>query len=474
MSLSTRQHNAIALLVFCALLVFFRLNSAPLQPMETLLAFKADLILQFNGFFDLAPYFSGYGNAQFAMPPMGIWFAALSMKFLGNLPLHLRLPSVFCSAASLVLLYQIARRITGNQLALVAPVLLASTLAWNMLARQAGGDISAVMFTLLSLWTLIFLGELKTQSGKLKTVSSFVGFVILYIVSIAGSLLSGLYAGAIAIVMFGVMIPYLGKKNSIGAFLGLLSGITIAGLWYNHVYLSISGLLAKGISIDGIVKTFLSGLLAQPFIIFAVIAPILMVIVNRKSNSKAKYRSIEYALVLWFVLAILTGGLTYSEFFPESSSIVLLAPSAILLGIRGYELAGASSQNVRLMWVMIICLGVTLACSLSEGAQNILTGIFHASGNLFGSLMPLLIILVVMGIGFILPKNRLYQMTARLTLWIGIVVPVLLILRIVVLNISKPSSLNELKTEASDFYQGITKDKKQVLLYEECKIWREH
>ncbi len=474
MSLSTRQHNAIALLVFCALLVFFRLNSAPLQPMETLLAFKADLILQFNGFFDLAPYFSGYGNTQFAMPPMGIWLAALSMKVLGNLPLHLRLPSVFCSAASLVLLYQIARRLTGYLPALIAPVLLASTLAWNMLARQAGGDIPAVMFTLLSLWVLITLGELKPQSSRLKDISRRVGLIALYGISITGSLLSGLYAGAIAIVMFGVMIPYLGRKNSVGASVGLIAGVTIAGLWYNHVYLNIGGLFTKVILIQGIAQTFVSTLLAQPFIVFAVIAPILIIIVNRKSTSKQKYRSVEYALIAWFILAIVTGGLTYSEFFPESSSIVLIVPAAILLAIRAYELTGGSYQNVRLMWVMVMSMGIALFCSFSSGAQGALAGIFHPGGNLFGSLLPLLIILVVMAVGFILPQKRLYQITARLTLWIGIVVPILLILRIVVMNISKQEISKETKSEAATFYKEVSEDKKQVLLCEHGKIWQEH
>ncbi len=444
-----------------------------MQPMETLLAFKADLILQFNGFFDLAPYFTGAGNAQFAMPPMGIWLTALTMKILGNLPLHLRIPSVLCSAAALALIYQIARRLVGYQLALVAPVLLASTLTWNMFARQAGADIPSAMFMLLSLWTLIMLGEIQPQPSRIGTLARFAGYTALYAISIAGSLLSGFFAGGIAVLMFAVMIPYLRKKDRIGAGIGLVSGITVAGLWYNLVYLSIAGIFADGISVGAMFQTFVAGLLAQPYLVFAVITPVLLNTVNRQSPSARKYRSVEYALLLWFVLAILTGGMTNSEFFTESSSIIVLAPSAVLIAIRGYELAGSSSQNVRLMWVMIVVVSIAFICSLSEGAQSSVAAIFHPTVNLFGALIPLIAILAVISVGFILPKSRLYQITARLTLWVGIIIPSILILRIAVLNISKPEPISPLQQEAWNYNQEIFNKKLGVLSHNEGKIWRE-
>lgn len=473
MSLSTRQHNAIALIVFCALLVFFRLNSAPMQPMETLLAFKADLILQFNGFFDLAPYFTGAGNAQFAMPPMGIWLTALAMKIMGNLPLHLRIPSVLCSAAALALIYQIARRLVGYQLALIAPVLLASTLTWNMFARQAGTDIPSAMFVLLSLWTLIMLGEVQPQPSRIGTLVRFAGYSALYAISIAGSFLSGFFAGGIAVLMLAVMIPYLRKKDRIGAGIGLVTGITVAGLWYNLVYLSIPGIFADGISVGAMFQTFISGLLAQPYLVFAAVAPVLIIMVNSQSPSPRKYRSVEYSLLLWFVLAIFSGGLTNSEFFTESSSIILLAPVAVLLAVRGFELTGSSPQNVRLMWVMIVAVSVAFICSFSEGAQSSAASIFHPTGNLFGALIPLIAILTVISVGFILPKSRLYQITARLTLWVGIIIPSILILRIAVLNISKPDTTTQSKQEASNYNKEIFKEKNGVLSRNEGKIWRE-
>lgn len=453
MSITTRQHNAIAIIIFCALLVFFRLNSGQLQSIETLLAFKADLILQFNGFFDLAPYFSGDGNSQFAMPPMGIWLTALSMKYLGNLPLHLRIPSVLCSAVSLVLMYQIARRILSYQFALIAPVLLASTLVWNSYARQAGADIPAVMFVLISFWCLIKLGEESKLKSNFKKISSKYGLILLYSIGLTGSLLSGFLSGLIAAMMLLPLIPYLKQKALLSCCFGVLTGIFIAGLWYHHVYLNPSAMFSGKITLSQISSLLFASIVAQPFSFIAIITPFLIIINNRKVSTKQKYTSVEFAVLTWSSVSLLLSGLFYSEFFSESSAIVISAPSLIIIALRGYELAGSSSQYSKLMWMILTSLFFAVICSFNQG---LIHNIFIASGDLISSILPIIILaLIIIIIGFVFPKHRLHQITSRLTFWFIIIIPILLILRIAVINISKPNRMNPKKTEATNLSQKV-------------------
>jgi 4-amino-4-deoxy-L-arabinose transferase-like glycosyltransferase len=474
MTLSTRQHNAIALIVFCSLLVFFRLNSAPLEPIETLLAFKADLILQFNGLFDLAPYFSGDGTAQFAMPPMGIWFSALAMKIMGNLPLHLRIPSVLCSAASLVLLYQLARRIVGYQLALIAPVLLASTLSWNTLARQSGADIPAMMFVLMSVFCLILFGEEQGKATQRRMLFRTIGLIVLYAISIAGGLLSGYFAGGIAVLLFLPMIPYLRKKGIIAAIIGLIIGIGISGLWYQHIYLSIGGIFSGGIFVSILFHNLISSIIAQPFIVFAFIAPFILVQTNRKSNSlNRNYSSVENTLLIWFGVSILCGGMTRTDFFSDTSAVVLIIPAAVLLSVRGYELVGSSVHQAKIMWVLIICTSIAAACSMSERVRELFFSAFQVSENFFGSIIPVLALVIIIGVGLFLPKLRLYQITSRLTRWFGILIPLLLIVRIAVINISKPHHSSETKPEVSNHINKNLQENQQKLVGNVGNIWRE-
>ena len=426
MTISTKQHNAIALLIFLALLVFFRLNSAAFHEAESIIVFKADLLVQFNGWLDLAPYSAP--NGSFTLPPMSIWLTALVMKYIGNLPLHLRLVSALFSAASLVLIYQIARRIVGYQLALIAPALLAATVMWNEMARQVNPEIPAVMYLLLGLWSVIMLHEREDIPGK-------IGFAALYALGIAGACLSNFVAGGMTLL---IALPFVfhPRRSVVWLIGGIVFGLAAPISWYSHVFFTFSA-LASPYSVGTFIQSMGSLLMSQPFVILAVSTPFLIFRLSRSTSNSPRSRVPETAVMVLLLTGIICSG------FSSFSTLLLLTPAAILLALRAFELL-SSPQSARIAWVLLLGLILATVASMNVVAYGFIRNVVTGVENLIDTLLLAVVLAVLLGLGFILPKVRLYMLTSRLLRWSGVVIPVLLILRILVTNISKaPNAIQQ-------------------------------
>ncbi|MBK9248757.1 MAG: glycosyltransferase family 39 protein [Ignavibacteria bacterium] len=427
MTISTKQHNAIALIIFCALLVFIRLNSALFNEAESLIIFKANLLVQFNGWLDLAPYSTF--ESIYTLPPMSIWLTAVMSKYVGDLPLHLRLVSALFSAMSLVLIYQIARRIVGYQVALLAPALLASTLLWNDFARQVSPEIPAAMFSLVGLWSLCMLHERDDLTSK-------IGFAALYGIGISGAFLSSFAAGGITVL---ISLPFLlsSSRTFLWTFSGILLGLIAPIAWYSHVLFTFSTLYSP-FSVLAIWSSAATLLLSQPFVILAVSAPFLIYQL-RKSTTNTKISSLpENAVLLWFICLVISTG------FTKYSTILLLTPAAILLSLRSFELI-SSPHKARIAWILLMELIVTTICSLKTSFADFVLQIFNGQENILTIIICSAITVLIVSLGLMTPRVRLYILTSKLLRFSGIVIPVLLILRIVVSNISRETKFDEIE-----------------------------
>ncbi|MFN8358789.1 MAG: glycosyltransferase family 39 protein [Candidatus Kapaibacterium sp.] len=421
MTISTKQHNAIALIIFCALLVFFRLNSSPLTEAESLITFKADLLVQFNGWLDLAPYSAP--NGSFILPPMSVWLTAALMKYVGTLPLHLRLVSALLSAVSLIAVYQIARRMMSHTAALLAPALVASTLIWNDHARHVGASMPAVLCTLAALWSLLMLREKDDIPGM-------VGALVMYGLSISGAFLSSFPAGLLSVLIgvpFLIAIPHRRRWITGGMLLGLVAPV----LWYSHMYFTLTS-LGSPFSLAAVGSTLAAVLLAQPFIIPAFVAP--MVIRWTAPSPSAAQRSYlpEMAIVTWCISLIIIAG------FTAFSVEVLLTPALILLALRSFELL-ASPHKARLAWMVVMGVVGGVVCSFQSSAPGFVSGFFSGKENGMTVLIVGGMALLVVAFGMIIPKVRLYLITSRLLRWLGVILPIILVLRVLVMNISRPA-----------------------------------
>lgn len=88
-------------------------------------------------------------------PPLHFWLMASAYSLIGSLRWSFLLPSMLASLGTLVLVYDIVRRLHGRESALIAAVTLACTLHFTVTTRGAQIDATLIFFVTLSCWALL-------------------------------------------------------------------------------------------------------------------------------------------------------------------------------------------------------------------------------------------------------------------------------------------------------------------------------
>lgn len=95
------------------------------------------------------------GDIYADKPPLFFWMIALGLKVTGSLRLSFLLPSVVSGLASVMLVYDLARRLWNRETGLTAGILLLLTAQFVWQARQAQIDATLCFWTTLSLYGLL-------------------------------------------------------------------------------------------------------------------------------------------------------------------------------------------------------------------------------------------------------------------------------------------------------------------------------
>ncbi|HZZ80212.1 MAG TPA: glycosyltransferase family 39 protein [Gemmataceae bacterium] len=104
------------------------------------------------------------GHTYYDKPLGSYWLVLFSSFVTGCLDEHsARLPSAFGALLSVALLMAIARRLSGDRVALVSGVILATSFSFVFFARNASTDVETVAGVLATLW--IFLKHDEHPSG---------------------------------------------------------------------------------------------------------------------------------------------------------------------------------------------------------------------------------------------------------------------------------------------------------------------
>ena len=131
-------------------------------------------------------------------PPLHFWMMAVAYSVIGSLRWAFLLPSMLASLGTLLLVYDIAKRLHGREAGLFAAVTLACTLHFAITTRGAQIDATLIFFCTLALWAflrhwliapsfgLVSLGGLAAGLG---VMDKAVGFLTLLIWPIAWWLL---------------------------------------------------------------------------------------------------------------------------------------------------------------------------------------------------------------------------------------------------------------------------------------------
>ena len=95
------------------------------------------------------------GDVYADKPPLFFWLMAVALQVLGSLRLAFLLPSMVGAIGSVVLIYDLARRLWGRETGLIAGVSLLLTVQFVWQARQAQIDATLCFWTTLSLYGLL-------------------------------------------------------------------------------------------------------------------------------------------------------------------------------------------------------------------------------------------------------------------------------------------------------------------------------
>ena len=124
-------------------------------------------------------------------PPMLFWMQAIAYWVTGSWRVGFLLPSLLCGLGTLLLVYDLARRLWNREAGLHAAILLLLTVQFTLQSRRAQLDAPLVFFTTLSLYCLLrqlllgggwrwaFAAGLAAGFGALSKVVGFLSFFVL-------------------------------------------------------------------------------------------------------------------------------------------------------------------------------------------------------------------------------------------------------------------------------------------------------
>ena len=292
------------------------------------------------------------------------WLIALSMRFLGNNELALRLPSILTSFLSLITWYLIARKITCKKSALISLFSLSSMPLWIQYSRYASPDLPFVLCILLII--LFFLNFI--DSNKFIYKSFYIFFSGLFISTAFFIRSYMIFVPLIGLLPFLLFHLFRTKTNYKVFFCsGLLVGFipTFLNLYFSYRKFGILGItslfdFAKKQAIGGFDFTNLL-LIPLNYLYFTFPTGIILLIlfVCTRPNKKVNYPLLTYCFPYLSVLILLCMSTSYPHYY------LFLLPSLSLLfsvHLQSYSFRFSTSQTYLryLLFALLILVSVIL------------------------------------------------------------------------------------------------------------------
>lgn len=215
------------LLVFCALLFFFKLGGMALtDPDETFYAQSAKEMLNRAEWH--TPYL--YGEPQFEKPIMIYWLIEASYKFFGVNETSARLPSAVMALLGIIGMYLLGKLLFDAMTGFISALILATNVEYVILSRACITDMTLTVFMLFGI-LFFFYGYIKDKGYFYLLASAMFGLAVLT---------KGPIAIILPAVVFVLFLVFAGggiaklKKIPFGP--AFLVFVLVAGPWYLIAY----------------------------------------------------------------------------------------------------------------------------------------------------------------------------------------------------------------------------------------------
>ena len=332
--MTQRDHTVVATILVIIGLYIIGLSALEIQPWdEGLYAVRGEGIVLFGNAWDQTPHALG-GLYSSTPPPVASWGVAGGVALLGRTPLGVRLFSLLCSGLALYFLFQIVKRFTTYQAAIVSVVILGMSLHWLVYSRQAMTEVPLMMFTLLALWS-----SLKNPRD---------GWV-LFAVGLGGALMTKMTVGLVPILFLLPWFYSSKDKSRQWAITGLVGGLLIAFPWYAHMLSTYGNDFFLSMSIPHVTKAIEGNtaslgplyyvnqiIVAHPTLIVAFLFVVAAIWkrVQVLGNRNELLNSGMISVLLWWSLGMLVFSFAATK---NPHYVVMLLPPAVIVSVVGFQ-----------------------------------------------------------------------------------------------------------------------------------------
>ncbi|MFM8473488.1 MAG: ArnT family glycosyltransferase [Candidatus Kapaibacterium sp.] len=428
-SADSLRQNIILVFITCGLLLFLGLSARELSDDEAVIAFRAKAAAGKSAWTDQSAFTPG-GVMNATQAPLQVWAEMLFVRTAGwTKPFMLRVWSVLCGVAALVLVYRIAAYRLPPSEALAAPVLLAGSLVWNDVARSAISAVPVVTFLLLA-----FVAAIEATAGTPVHASGAAdpwrrrAWSCVYAVAVCCSLLLDTVFGCMALVLLlGVR-----RRGMRELLFGAIAGVLLSLPWFVHMTalhgspalraaLASSLLLrdAAGVPVGaGVVN--LTGLVAsQPLVIIAIIGLALSWRRGRSEDESHAGSAQETMLRVWALAGMALCALPV----PGHVAVVFVVPVLAILAVTQRTSVFRTASSTRMLTGAFLFLLLLVLVRLVTYAGSI----HHPDADL-SALSVVSALFLATGAARIIPRHRVSRFNGFMIRQTRMLVPALLVI----------------------------------------------
>lgn len=418
-----QRQNIILVFITCGLLLFLGLTAREVSDSEALMAFRAKAASERSSWTDQSLTTPG-GVAQATQAPLLVWAETMFIRTAGwTKPFMLRVWSVLCGVGVLLLVYRIASAHVSASEALVAPVLLAGSLAWNDLARSAMPHVPLVLFLLLA---FVAVQEVLHARDTMQRSS----WSVVYALAVGCSVLLDTVLGCASL----LLALHAHRKGARSVVIAAGAGLLLAVPWFVNLILlhgspALRAMLASsllvhgadGFSLRAVPMHLVDMLASQPLVIIAIMGLVVSMGHRRAGEATMTVSDTKRLLRLWGMAGLIICCLP----FHGTAGVAFVLPVFAILTVteRTAVLHAFSTTRILTAAFLFVILLVVLRVVDIIGSPD---------GTNAGSIVILLVasaVLIAAGMARLFPRQRQVRFNGFMIRQSRMLIPALLVVQ---------------------------------------------
>ncbi|MCX6139314.1 MAG: glycosyltransferase family 39 protein [Candidatus Kapabacteria bacterium] len=384
--MTARQHTVVATILAILGLYVMRLTSVEIQPSpEGLIAIDASAVVQ-------------HGIAHVHSAPLVPWASALGIFAFGHAPLAMRWFAILSGLVVCCTTYLLARRIVTFNSAVLAMVLVGTSLPLITFGRQATSEMPFLAFALLALWA-------STRFPSSTTFRDTLLSMVLYAGGLAGALLCS-PVPAMIVAVFGLVMVKVSKRRGL-ALTALAIGLVSAVPWLLLLPYDVArdfALMDNGFARRGPLSILLMVAEASPLLVASLFWLVLALL--KRGHRPDSSEHVTWILAGWLILGLLV---QIVDPYRSALTILYVVPPSAILALFAVE----SIKKMQRPGVLLGLYGAVIIASM----WFVLSSVLHVTLSRYHLVLGMLGVVGLSTFAFISMRSTKRRMTAAIYLY---------------------------------------------------------